>query len=98
MREQVDLILEPQWILPIVPAEQFYEDCALVIHQGQIQALLPVAEAERRYQANETLKLANQVLMPGLINAHGHSAMCLLRGYADDLELNDWLENHIWPA
>ena len=98
MREQVDLILEPQWILPIVPAEQVYKDCALVIHQGQIQALLPVAEAERRYQANETLKLANQVLMPGLINAHSHSAMCLLRGYADDLELNDWLENHIWPA
>lgn len=98
MKEQVDLILKPQWILPIVPAEQVYEGCALVIHQGLIVALLPVAEAERRYQPDRTINLPNQVLMPGLVNAHGHSAMSLLRGYADDLELHDWLENHIWPA
>jgi 5-methylthioadenosine/S-adenosylhomocysteine deaminase len=68
------------------------------VHQGVIEALLPVAEAERRYRADKTIDLPNQVLMPGLVNAHGHSAMCLLRGYADDLPLNDWLENHIWPA
>jgi len=98
MQEQVDLILQPQWILPIVPAGQVYEDCALVIHQGLIKALLPTAEADRRYQPDKTIKLPNQVVMPGLVNAHGHAAMSLLRGYADDLELNDWLKNYIWPA
>ena len=36
--------------------------------------------------------------MPGLINLHGHSAMTLLRGMADDKALMDWLTNHIWPA
>jgi cytosine/adenosine deaminase-related metal-dependent hydrolase len=36
--------------------------------------------------------------MPGLINLHGHSAMTLLRGLADDKALMDWLNNHIWPA
>ncbi len=98
MQQQVDLILRPQWILPIAPTDNVFEDCALVVHQGVIEALLPVAEAERRYRADKTIDLPNQVLMPGLVNAHGHSAMCLLRGYADDLPLNDWLENHIWPA
>ncbi|HEB87146.1 MAG TPA: TRZ/ATZ family hydrolase, partial [Gammaproteobacteria bacterium] len=38
------------------------------------------------------------VLMPGFINAHGHAAMSLMRGLADDLPLMDWLDNHIWPA
>lgn len=40
----------------------------------------------------------DHILMPGLINNHGHLAMSLLRGYADDLPLDSWLENHIWPA
>ena len=38
------------------------------------------------------------LLMPGLINTHGHAAMTLLRGYADDLPLQRWLEEMIWPA
>ncbi|UOF89686.1 amidohydrolase [Fodinisporobacter ferrooxydans] len=37
------------------------------------------------------------VVMPGLINTHGHAAMALLRGYADDLPLQEWLQNKIWP-
>ena len=36
--------------------------------------------------------------MPGLVNSHGHAAMSLLRGYADDQPLMPWLEQHIWPA
>ena len=35
--------------------------------------------------------------LPGLINSHSHAAMCLLRGYADDLPLMSWLHNHVWP-
>ena len=36
--------------------------------------------------------------MPGLINAHTHASMTLLRGLADDLPLMNWLQDHIWPA
>ena len=43
-------------------------------------------------------QLNDHILMPGLVNAHGHAAMSLLRGYADDLPLRPWLEKHIWPA
>ena len=40
----------------------------------------------------------DHVLIPGLINAHTHSPMTLLRGLADDLPLMTWLNQHIWPA
>ncbi|MCY1185962.1 5-methylthioadenosine/S-adenosylhomocysteine deaminase [compost metagenome] len=38
------------------------------------------------------------LLAPGLVNAHGHAAMSLFRGLADDLPLMTWLQEHIWPA
>src|SRR5581483_11014822 len=41
--------------------------------------------------------LAQHALIPGLVNAHTHAAMTLLRGIADDVPLKDWLERHIWP-
>jgi 5-methylthioadenosine/S-adenosylhomocysteine deaminase len=41
--------------------------------------------------------LNNHVLIPGLINAHTHASMSLMRGFADDLPLMDWLQNYIWP-
>jgi 5-methylthioadenosine/S-adenosylhomocysteine deaminase len=40
----------------------------------------------------------NHVLMPGLVNIHGHTPMTLLRGFADDLLLQSWLQDHIFPA
>lgn len=42
--------------------------------------------------------LRGNMIIPALVNGHTHSAMTLLRGYADDLALKDWLEKHIWPA
>ncbi len=50
-----------------------------------------VSDAERVIDAG------GKVLMPGLVNTHGHVAMTLLRGYADDLPLMTWLEDHVWP-
>ena len=38
------------------------------------------------------------IAVPAFYNCHTHSPMTLLRGYADDMELMDWLNNHIWPA
>jgi 5-methylthioadenosine/S-adenosylhomocysteine deaminase len=94
----VDQIINARWIIPIVPHNRVLEDCALVIDQGNILALLPQEEAAKRYQSQQTLNLHSHVLMPGLVNAHGHAAMSLLRGYADDQPLHTWLNDHIWPA
>jgi 5-methylthioadenosine/S-adenosylhomocysteine deaminase len=57
----------------------------------------PAAHAEREYIARETVSLPTHVLLPGLVNAHAHSAMALLRGIADDVAVKPWLEQHIWP-
>ena len=94
----VDLIISAPWIIPIVPRNAVYQDCSLVIHQGDIIDLLPEAEALRKYRAAEHTVLQTTVLMPGLVNAHGHAAMSLLRGYADDFPLQQWLNDYIWPA
>jgi 5-methylthioadenosine/S-adenosylhomocysteine deaminase len=48
--------------------------------------------------ARETIDAAAHLVIPGLVNAHGHAAMTLLRGIADDLKLLEWLEEHIFPA
>lgn len=96
--QAIDLLVLPRWIVPIEPAGLVLQGHALAVDGGRIVALLPVSEAEARYQPRETLTLPTQVVMPGLINAHTHAAMSLLRGIADDLPLMDWLQNHIWPA
>ena len=96
--KQIDLLIQPEWLIPIVPKGAVLQDCALAIHQGRIEAVLPTEEATHLYEPETIVDLPNQVLLPGLVNAHGHSAMSLLRGYADDLPLNTWLNEHIWPA
>jgi 5-methylthioadenosine/S-adenosylhomocysteine deaminase len=73
------------------------ENHALAIKNGKIEAILPAAQAAA-LPADRHVRLDSHVLMPGLVNLHGHSAMTLLRGMADDLALMDWLNNHIWPA
>ena len=97
-KTNIDLLIEASWILPIIPRQQLLKDCAIAVHNGEIIALLPKAEAKKRFIADTHHQLDHHVLMPGLINSHGHAAMSLLRGYADDKPLMDWLENHIWPA
>ncbi len=94
----VDLLISARWIIPIIPKGKVFEGCTIVIDQGKIAALLPTAEATRKYVGKEHIELGQQALLPGLVNSHGHAAMTLLRGYADDLPLHTWLEKHIWPA
>jgi 5-methylthioadenosine/S-adenosylhomocysteine deaminase len=60
--------------------------------------VLPRAEAEARFATYDRVPLPGRVLIPGLVNAHTHAAMTLMRGLADDLPLMRWLEEHIWPA
>ncbi len=69
----------------------------LGIRDGRIVLIAPQAEA-LKYGANEIRHLQGMLLAPGLINAHGHAAMTLFRGLADDLSLQRWLREHIWPA
>ena len=95
---KIDLLINSRWIIPIVPENRVYEDCALAVERQKIVGIYPQAEAKTKFEAASVVELDNHVLMPGLVNAHGHAAMSLLRGYADDQPLKPWLEEHIWPV
>ncbi|MBU85052.1 MULTISPECIES: TRZ/ATZ family hydrolase [unclassified Alcanivorax] len=99
---QADLIVHARWIAPVAqnqaPHAEVLEHHALVVRDGQIVDLLPSALANEKWQAETVQRLDSHLLIPGLINAHTHAAMNLLRGIADDLPLMTWLEKHIWPA
>lgn len=93
-----DLIISSRWVLPIAPQNTILENHAVVINDGKIQAVLDTKAAIEQYKPKSHIELNSHVLMPGLVNAHAHTPMNLFRGLADDLELMDWLNNHIWPA
>ncbi len=95
--QQVDTLIHARWIIPVEP-EGVLEHHCLAIHAGRIVDLLPGDQAARRYQTAQTVHLNDHALIPGLVNAHTHAAMSLLRGLADDLPLMEWLNKHIWPA
>ncbi|BBL58060.1 TRZ/ATZ family hydrolase [Methylomonas koyamae] len=95
---QVDLVIQARWIIPVEPAGQIFEHSSLVVHDGRIIDLLPAADAAAKYKPRQLEILERHALIPGLVNCHTHAAMSLLRGIADDLQLMDWLQNHIWPA
>lgn len=94
---QVDTLIHARWIIPVEPESVTYENHSLALDGGRIVDLLPTVQAEQKYQARHTERLDRHALLPGLINCHTHAAMTLLRGIADDLQLMDWLQNHIWP-
>lgn len=91
-------IINAPWIIPIEPSNTVLHDHAVVIKDGRIIELCPQGIALDKHPGAIVKNRPNHVLLPGLINAHTHAAMCLFRGLADDLGLMDWLENHIWPA
>lgn len=92
-----ELIL-PRWVIPVEPAGTVLSDHAVLVRDGLIEAVLPAAEARRRYGAVPVTALPDHVLIPGLINLHTHAAMTLMRGIGDDLPLARWLRERIWPV
>jgi 5-methylthioadenosine/S-adenosylhomocysteine deaminase len=92
----VDLRIDARWIVPVEPAGTLH-DHALIVDGGRIVALARIADADRDYAPRDRVALPEHVLIPGLVNAHTHAAMTLLRGIADDVPLRVWLEQHIWP-
>ena len=96
---KVDTIIYGDTVITANHDFDVLERHAVVIDQGKVVAILPSGTtALDHFNAGETYHLDNHVLMPGLINAHGHAPMTLFRGWADDFELMTWLNDYIWPA
>lgn len=96
--QNCDLLIEAGWVVPVQPHGVVLEDHSVAVRDGCIVAVLPTAEARSRFAATETVFRPGSVLIPGLINAHTHNPMTLMRGVADDLPLMEWLTGHIWPV
>lgn len=82
----------------MIPRLRVLNNCALVIDQGKIVEIGDQKNIAVKYTSKSIFQLDGHALIPGLINAHCHSAMSLFRGIADDQPLQTWLEHHIWPA
>lgn len=95
--DHIDTLITARWVIPIEPANVVIEHGAVAVHQGRIVAVSPAPEARKRFSATETLDRPTHALMPGLVNAHTHAAMALLRGAAEGASLDEWLRRQIWP-
>ena len=93
-----DLIIDADWILPIVPTGSVLQAASIAIADGKILKIGDRDLIHGEHQAGEVHALPGHALLPGLVNAHGHAAMTLLRGFAEDAPLEHWLSDHIWPT
>jgi len=95
---QIDTLILPRWIIPVEPEQTVWQNKAIAINDGRIIEIADQNEAINKYQTNNIVRLEHHAVLPGLVNAHTHAAMSILRGYADDLPLMTWLQDYIWPA
>jgi 5-methylthioadenosine/S-adenosylhomocysteine deaminase len=96
--ETVDLLLVNANVLTMDEKLHQYENGAVAVKGDQILAVGLEAELRPAYLATEVFDCGGKVLMPGLVNAHTHVPMTLLRGLADDLRLDVWLMGYMMPV
>lgn len=94
----IDLILTNAIVLTMDEDFHQYENGAVAVHGTSIIAVGSADEITAAYKAKETIDCGGKVLMPGLINAHTHNPMTLMRGIADDLRLDVWLMGYMMPV
>lgn len=96
--QQVDLIVEGDYLVTMNESNQVLQKGAVAIRDGKIIAADLGSAINERFTAARTISGEGRILMPGLVNGHSHMAMTLLRGLADDLDLMTWLNDFIFPA
>src|SRR5215471_12345103 len=87
------LLKDCQWVVTQDPQRRVLRDASIRVENGRIVEV----GALKRLSGEEVIDCKKMAAIPGLINTHTHLAMTLFRGYADDLELREWLEKKIWP-
>ena len=95
--EPVDTLVCARWVLPVEPDGTVLADHSVAMRAGRIVAVLPTAEALATYLPAELVERPQHAVLPGLVNAHTHAAMTLLRGRAENLPLAPWLQDAIAP-
>ena len=96
--EPVDWIWSARYVITMDAGRRVIENGAVAVRGEQIVAVGSRSDIDRDYQPQHRLDRPDALMAPGLINTHTHAPMVLLRGIADDLRLQDWLEKYIFPA
>jgi 5-methylthioadenosine/S-adenosylhomocysteine deaminase len=97
-REHIDLLITARYVVTMDATQRVIEDGAIAVRGDSIVAVGPRAELEAKYISTRKISAPQGLVMPGLINGHTHAAMTLFRGIKDDVTLQDWLTNYIFPA
>jgi 5-methylthioadenosine/S-adenosylhomocysteine deaminase len=95
MATTCDLLLTNAHVLTLDEAFTAFPSGAVAVEKGRI---LDVGDIAGKYTARESIDCRGRVVMPGLVNAHTHAPMSLLRGLADDLRLDVWLLGYMMPV
>jgi 5-methylthioadenosine/S-adenosylhomocysteine deaminase len=98
MTKPADLLFVNALVLTMDEAMHLYEPGAVAVSGDSILAVGPAAEVRKAFEAAYTVDCEGKLLMPGLVNAHTHVPMTLLRGLADDLRLDVWLMGYMMPV
>lgn len=94
----VDTIIDAGWIIPVTPDEKtVLKNHSIIITASKISHILPTSHVTSNFIPVQRLDRRTHVVMPGLINAHTHTGMTIMRGRADDQPLLKWLRETIWP-
>ncbi|KPJ80609.1 MAG: hypothetical protein AMJ58_08110 [Gammaproteobacteria bacterium SG8_30] len=95
-RATPDLAISARWILPVEPAGATLEEHAVLVRGGRIEAIVP-ADRLPPMDPERIVSRPQHVLLPGLVNAHTHAAMSLLRATTPGPALDAWLRERVWP-
>ena len=98
MTEKVDTLLRNAIVLTMDEELRQFEPGAVAVKGNSIVGVGAQEDIEQAFKAKETIDCGGKVLLPGLVNAHTHVPMTLLRGLADDLRLDVWLMGYIMPV
>jgi 5-methylthioadenosine/S-adenosylhomocysteine deaminase len=97
-KASADLLVFNARVVTMDDAQSVVSPGAIAVSAGKIVAVGPSARIAREHPARETFDARGAIVLPGLVNTHTHAAMDLLRGIADDLPLDRWLHEDIFPA
>src|SRR6201981_2226438 len=97
-KKNVDLLVTGGLVVTMNPSRTIYDNGAVAIQGDSIVAVGSQTDLEGQYAANQTIDAHRKLIMPGFINGHTHVPMTLFRGLHDDVTLDDWLRQYIFPA
>jgi len=89
-------LIKNGYLITVDASDTCGEGCVLV--ENDTIAYAGPEENAPQVKADRVIDAKGGIIMPGFVNTHTHVPMTMMRGYADDLSLMDWLQNHIWPA